>query len=64
MAIFPVGIPYSLPKPNHAYCRNFSLRVATLVWPIASAPRAAQRLLVWNGSKIFAVQTQSNIFIM
>jgi len=31
MAIFPVGIPYSLQKPKNPYCRDFSLRVATLV---------------------------------
>jgi len=30
MAIFPVGIPYSLQKPKNSYCRDFSLRAATL----------------------------------
>jgi len=35
IAIFPVGIPYTLQKPKnpycrHPYCRDFSLRVATL----------------------------------
>ena len=30
MAIFPVGIPYSLQKAKNLYCRDFSLRVATL----------------------------------
>jgi len=31
IAIFLVGIPYSLQKPKNPYCRDFSLRVATLV---------------------------------
>jgi len=31
MAIFPVGIPYSLQKPKNPYRRDFSLQVATLV---------------------------------
>jgi len=30
MAIFPVGILYSLQKPKNPYRRDFSLRVATL----------------------------------
>ena len=30
MAIFPVGIPYSLQKPKNPYRRDFSPRVATL----------------------------------
>jgi len=30
MAISPVGIPYSLQKPKNPYCRDVSLRVATL----------------------------------
>jgi len=30
MSILPVGIPYSLQKPINPYCRDFSLRVATL----------------------------------
>jgi len=30
MAIFPIGNLYSLQKPKNIYCRNFSLRVATL----------------------------------
>jgi len=33
MAIFPAGIPYSLQKPKNPYCRDFSLRVATLPNP-------------------------------
>jgi len=31
MAVFPVGIPYSLQKPKNPYRRDFSLRVAALV---------------------------------
>jgi len=30
MAIFPVGITYSLQKPKTPYCGNFSLQVAAI----------------------------------
>jgi len=36
MATFTVGIPYSPQKPKNPYCRDFSLRVATLVAKIGS----------------------------
>ena len=36
IAIFPVGIPYSLQKPKNPYRRDFSPRVATLLSDLSS----------------------------
>jgi len=60
IAIFPVGIPFSLQKPKNPYCRNFSLRVATLL-RLYGAPFVKILYLTDLAQKVLSLRRDSYI---